>query len=365
MRKIKRATITTIALCKRPKNGLRTVLKADGAFELATISKASAKDELLAVVYAPGRVDMDDEFADAEVIKAMAHSYVRDHRKLDIEHDGKVLTEDQAFLAESFIIAKGDERFSNWKDHDGEDVGDLTGAWGVVIKLVDKTLQKAAEDGDLDGVSMFGTAALEPVSTKAASKRVADRLGAAKNNQEDTEELMDKELLKGLFEGLATTLTKALEPVTTLAKAQADAANKETKTKKAEIEAPVFKGDPTSDKDLAAFEKELVSYELRKGMADGTLTADKIREMRAALAETQPSDEDAGIKKGDSTEVKELKRQLFKAQKKTNAPADGKSKNEDEGGSEDAEVRKANIAEGRKIAEIIAERRGMKLVKAS
>jgi len=358
MRKIKRAYITTIALCQRPKNGLRTVLKSDGQFELATLSKASAKDELLAVVYAPDRVDSDEEFTTADVIKAMAHEYVRDHRQLDIEHDGEILTNDQAFLAESFIIAKGDERFSNWKDHEDKEVGDLTGAWGVVIKIVDSTLQKALVDGLLDGVSMFGKAALEPLQTKAASKRVADRLGAAKNKPTE-EDQMDETKLKALFAELTQSLVKALEPVTALVKA-----NTEKPAKKgAELEAPVFKGDPTKDKDLEAFERELVGYELRKGMAEGTLTAADIRDMRAKLAETAPSDEEAGVKKGDSAEVRELKKSLFKAQKKSNAPEGGKA---GEGSDDDPEeIRKANISEGRKIADEIAERRGMKIVRTT
>lgn len=354
MRKIKRAHVTTIALCKSPKNGFRTVLKADGKFELQTLSKANGKDELLAVVYAPEKPDSDEEFTDAAVIKAMAHEYVRDHRKLDIEHDGQSLTNDEAFLAESFIIAKGDERFENWKDHDDNVVKDLTGAWGVVIKLVDPTLQKAQQDGLLDGVSMFGMAAFERAETKAASKRVAERIGAAKQHTEGIQ-MEDKEL-RELFAAQTTAITKALEPLTLVTKAKDD-------KKIPEIEAPVFKGDPTSDKDLEAFEKSLTAYELRKGMADGTLTAEKIREMRAQLAETSPSDEEAGIKKSDDKEVRELKKSLFKALKRTNAPEGGKSTNSGDDSPE--EIIKANRAEGQKISEILAERRGLKIVKAS
>jgi len=356
MRKIKRAHITTIALCKSPKNGLRTVLKANGVLELRALSKAQGKDELLAVVYAPDRVDADDEFTDASVIKAMAHEYVRDHRMLDIEHDGEILSKDQAFLAESFIISKGDERFDDWKGHEDEVVGDLTGAWAVVIKLVDPTLQKALKDGLLDGVSMFGKAALEPLETKAASKRVAERIGAAKNNPQDFE--MDETKLKGLFAELTQTLVKALEPLTAVAKA-----GEGKEVKPSAIEAPVFKGDPTSDKDLEVFEKQLVGYELRKGMEDGTLTVDKIREMRATLATTTPSDEEAGVKKGDSPEVKELKKSLFKAQKRSNAPEGGKSTNTDDDSPE--EIAKANRAEGKKISDLLMERRGFQTSKAS
>lgn len=356
MRKIKRAHITTIALCRSPKNGLRTVLKADGAFELRALSKAVGKDELLAVVYAPDRVDSDQEFTDAPVIKAMAHEYVRDHRQLDIEHDGHILTKDEAYLAESFIISKGDERFSDWKDHEDKIVGDLTGAWGVVIKLVDPTLQKALKDGLLDGVSMFGMAALEPLETKAASKRVAERIGAAKNNNEEIE--MDETKLKSLFAEMTQTLVKALEPLTAVAKA-----GEIKEVKKSAVEAPSFKGDPTNDRDLEAFEKQLVSFELRKGMEDGTLTAEKIREMRAALATTSPSDEEAGVVKGDAPEVKELKKALFKAQKRSNAPEGGKSTNADDNSPE--EVAKANRAEGKKISDVLMERRGFATAKAS
>jgi putative serine protease XkdF len=368
MRKIKRAHITTIALCKRPKNGLRTVLKADGTLELATLSKAGEDNELLAVVYAPDRVDADNWFADAATIKEMAHEYQRDHRNLDIQHDGHLLSPRDAYLAESFIVAKGDERFQDWKDHDNNSVGDLTGAWGIVVKIEDPDLRATLKKGELDGVSMFGMAALEPSSdvgkandAKAASKRVAQRLGATQHNTEEPMAL-EKADLQELFNGFATTLTtsltKALEPVT-----KARQGEEGPKDKKPVIEAPVFKGDPTKDKDLESFEKELVAYEIKKGMADGTLTAEKIREMRAALAETLPSDEEAEIKKSDSAEVKDLKRQIFKAKKRSNTPEAGQKSGGNDGDDEQETI-KAQKEDGRAIANLIANKRGYQLVKS-
>ncbi len=358
LRRIKSASITTIALCRRGKNGMRTLYKDDGSVQFETLIKAGAENELLAVVYAPERPDDDGDFAEAPVIKAMAHEYLRDHRGLDIEHDGKKLPNSAAYVAESFIVAKGDSRFQDWKNYDGEAVGDLTGAWANVIKLEDPALQKAYREGDLDGVSMFGRAAVERVDTKAASKRVADRLGKSRGTQgeNDMDETKLKELLSGFRAEIATmvksTIAEALKPA-------------EPKNEKPTLTAPVFKGNPSNPTDLEAFENELRGYELTKAMAEGKLTADQVATMRKSLAAGDASDAEVGIESTDTPRERELKRELFKARKSRNAP----ERKGDEGGDSEAELRKANEAEGLAIAKVFNERRtasgsGMRVVNA-
>lgn len=346
LRRIKSAVITTIALCRRGKNGMRTLLKDDGSVQFETLIKSSGENELLAVVYAPERPDDDGDFAEAAVIKAMAHEYLRDHRQLDIEHDGKALSKNAAYVAESFIIAKGDSRFADWQDYDGNTVGDLTGAWANVIKLEDPALQKAYRDGELDGVSMFGRAAVERVDTKAASKRVADRLGKSRGTQGEIE--MNKEEMLALFSGFKaeiTTMVKstldALKPV------EPKPENKPSPT------APVFKGSVTDPKALEQYENDLRAYEMQKALDAGTLTADKINEMRKSLAVGEPSDAEAGIESADTPREKELKRDLFKARKARNAP-----ERTDSGEGDEVSLTKANHDEGLAIAKVFNERRG-------
>lgn len=350
LRRIKAATITTIALCKRGKNGMRTLFKDDGSVQFATLIKAGAENELLAVVYAPERPDDDGDYAEAPVIKAMAHEYLRDHRGLDIEHDGKKLPNSAAYVAESFIVAKGDDRFAGWKDYDGNAIGDLTGAWANVIKIEDPALQKAYREGDLDGVSMFGRAAVERVDTKAASKRVADRLGKARDHaqENDMDESKLKELLSGFKAEITTMVTKAVEGLKPTPKEE---------PKAEELRAPLFKGSATNPKDLEAFEAELRTYEMQKAIVAGTLSADKIAEMRKSLAVGEPSDKDAEIEETDTPRERELKRELFKARKSRNGAERGAGNGEDA----ETELRKANGAEGLAIAKLYNERRGVSM----
>lgn len=350
-RRITKADITTIALCRRGKNGMRTLLKADGTFEMATLVKALGDNELLSVVYAPERPDDDGDYAEAGVIKAFAHNYLRDHRLLDIEHDGKVLAKSAAYVAESFIVAKGDERFANWKDYEGGLTGDLTGAWATLIKLEDPALQKAYRDGELDGVSMFGKAAVEQTDTQAAAKRVAEKLGKSQGTNMNKDELL---AALSAFKTDVTTmvksaLTEALTPKPT-----------EKKDEKATLTAPVFKGSATDAKALESYLTELRTYELNKSIADGTITVERIQELQKALGEGQPSDTEAGIEKADNDEVKGLKRQLFKAQKARNTP-ERKTDSENEGS--ETELAKANFTEGLAIAKCVNDRRGVTTMK--
>lgn len=331
---------------------MKTLLKSDGTIQFETLVKAGAENELLAVIYAPDRPDDDGDFAEAPVIKSMAHEYLRDHRNLDMEHDGKKLPNTAAYVAESFIVAKGDSRFTDWKDYDGKPVGDLTGAWANVIKLEDPALQKAYREGTLDGVSMFGRAAVEPVDTKAAAKRVAEALGKAQGTQGDLN--MTQEELKALFSSFKVEISDMVKSALAGIKTEPV----KTEPVKDELKAPTFKGSVTSDKDLEAFENELRAHEMQKALAAGTLSPEKVAEMRKALAVGEPSDKDAGIESTDTPTERELKRQLFKARKARNAP-------ERKGGEATSEEEQlaANHAEGMLIAKAANESRGVPTMK--
>jgi len=351
-RRIRALDVTRIALCKQGKNGFTTVLKGDGQFCLEAIAKAVGQSELLAVVYAPNQEDDDGHFASAAVIKAACHSYNRDHRTLDIEHDGRVLSTQDAYVAESFIVAKGDERFSDWKRYDGSPAGDLTGAWATLVKLENPVLQKACRSGELDGVSLFGQAAFDQAESKAAAKRVADSLGKSRdvNNQEIE---MTKEEMAEILSGFKAEMVAMVK----------SAVAGEPEADKGAPAAPEFKGDATNPSDLESFEKELRSYELNKSLKSGKLSADKVAELRKSLTASEPSDEETGVEAGDSPEVRSLKQQLFKAKRRSNAPAAPAT------GEDSIEaVAKAAADEGRAIANLFNEQRGqaagMRLVKS-
>lgn len=308
--RIVKAEVKRLALCKRGKNGLTTLYKADGSLQFETLSKALDEGTLLAVMYAPERADADGHIASQDVCKQMIHSLMRNGAELDIEHDGKVLTKAQAYIAEAFMVQKADARFADWKNYDGSSVGDLTGAAAVQINIDDPALRESRRKGEWDGISLFGT-----------GEGVPERVDLTKTNPpQDTPEMTPeqlKQILDGFTAGLASLQTTLVKAVTDTVKPP------EAKPEAKLADAPAFEGDATNPADLEKFEKSLRSYELTKAIKGGTVTAEKIAEMRKALtdADSAPSDAELGVEPGDSSEVRSLRLQLHKARRASNAGA--------------------------------------------
>lgn len=318
-----------LSLCKKGKNGMKTLFKSSDA--VSTLIKGDAeKGEVLAVAYPLGVADADGDFVDTmEAIESMAHSFMKEGAQLDIEHNGEVLSKDDAYVKESFIVQKGDERFSNWPGYDGEPV-DVTGAWAVKIQIDNPELRSAFRDGAWDGVSLFGPAAVEDVEIKAASQQTAQQ-GIIDMNQEE---------LQGLLAAQEERLTEMVKSLLEKSEAVADEEVVE-EVEKASNALPTFTGDVTDPEALAEYEKALRAFELQKAIESGDMTADNLAEMRKALQNVdseesaeEPAEEEAPAEEaaeeleksdlapeeGDSEEVRELKAKLFKAQKASNAP---------------------------------------------
>lgn len=359
MRRIIRAVVTTIALCKRGKNNLQTIFKsADGPEELkldTIVRKGTEDGSLLAVVYAPNLADQDGHMADdAKVIERSAHEFLRDHRKLDIEHDGKPLPPEAAYVAESFIIGAGDERFRDWKDYDGNPV-DVTGGWAVNIQIDDPELRAAYRDGDWDGVSMFGLAATEPVGKSKAAQRVLDRMTARSDESQGVTD-MDETKLAAMFDALGTKLVEAISkavaaPVEPKPKAKSEDDEPDEKPVDpvqaaiAALEKPKVPADINSPTQMAAFADAQRSYELTVKQLKGELTAADVAEMVKSMTAKLPTDTECGIEADDTPRERELKRQLFEVKKSRNAPEDSKSEED-----ELVEVRKSRSALASRIA---------------
>jgi len=358
MRRIKLAEVKRLALCKRGKNGLTTLYKSDGTAEFATLTKATdaEKGELLTVIWPKGLADADGDFADTDAaIDSMMESLIANGGKLDIEHEGDVLPRGAVAIQEVFTIQKSDTRFADWKDYDGNAV-DVTGGAAARIKINDPALRTAYRDGDWDGVSLFGPAAVEQVDLKAASRRVAARMGGSKQENHMTPEELQAALAaqEAKFEALVKS---AVEGALTASKVEPQAPNSNTNTENAE-QRPTFTGDVNDPQALADYENALRGFELRKAVAEGKLTADDIAEMRKSMAETSPSVEElneAGIaaEAGDSKEVRKLQVQLFKARKRSNVPARASSAQD-----EVDELAKAATDEGLAIAKLANELMG-------
>lgn len=180
-RRIKKARARFISFVPRGANGLSCLYKeADASVEFRTLSKLDEdRGELLAVVYAPEIRDSQGDIASAEVIKDMAYASAREGVDLDIRHDGKVVDKSRAYIAERFIVQKGDERFAGWKNYDGQSV-DVTGGWAVVTKIEDPALRAAYKAGAWNGVSLQGPAEVEieksDIDVDAVAKALAERL---------------------------------------------------------------------------------------------------------------------------------------------------------------------------------------------
>jgi hypothetical protein len=161
-RRIKKARAQFISLVPRGANGLTCLYKsADSTVTFGPLSKFDEeRGEMLAVVYAPEVRDSQGDIASADVIKEMAYASAREGVELDIRHDNKPVGKERAFIAEKFIVQKGDQRFAGWKDYQGRAV-DVTGGWAIVAKIDDPALRKLYKDGGWNGVSLQGPAEVE------------------------------------------------------------------------------------------------------------------------------------------------------------------------------------------------------------
>lgn len=251
MRRIKRANISFISLVPRGANQLPVLFKSEGeTAQFNTIVKSERFEEeglLTAVVYVPDQLDSDGDFASAEVIKQMAHDYVMNVGAVDVKHNTQALKREQVSVVESFIIQKGDARFTDLKNYNGRPV-DATGGWGVVIKVDDAELRRLYREGHWNGVSMFGPAVVEPLS-KSIPDALASRLSKT-NNQSGND--MDIKELTAALEANSTALAKTI--VDGLVKALKP---EPIVTPKDEAVLIKFEGDPTNPADVTAHQRKL------------------------------------------------------------------------------------------------------------
>lgn len=242
-RRIVSAKVTHVSLVSRGANKCPVLMKSGGRVEFSMLFKAGEEEGLLlGLVYVPeenGAVDTEGDVAPRAVVKQMAHGFVANGAHLDIEHDLKVLTPDQASVAETFLVQKGDKRFEGWVDNYGTPV-DATDAWGMLIKISDPGLRKAVKDGSIAGLSLFGLAEVEPI---AKSTSILETM-----NLQELSALLDAREAK-----LLEAVTKAVAP-------------KPPETPPpAPVVAVKFEGDPLDAKAVAAHKEKLFLASLDMG----------------------------------------------------------------------------------------------------
>jgi hypothetical protein len=241
-RRITSAKVTHVSLVSRGANKMPVLMKSGGRVEFNMLFKSAEEEGLLyCLVYVPeenGAVDTEGDVAPRAVVKQMAHGFISNGAHLDVEHDLIVLAAEQASVAETFLVQKGDKRFEGWTDNYGKPV-DATDAWAMVIKISDPGLRKAVKDGRIAGVSLFGLAEVEPI-VKSTSIL----------------ETMNEAQLKALLDARDATLLEAITKAVGT-KAPAAPAPAAPAAPAAEAKVIKFEGDPLDAKAVAAHKEKL------------------------------------------------------------------------------------------------------------
>jgi hypothetical protein len=357
MRRIKKASVKFISFVPRGANQLPVLYKGeDQTVEILSLTKAltgfDEQGELLNVVYTPEHRDQHGDIASAEVIKDMAYEFSKNGGSLDIKHDGKVLTKEQAYVAESFLVQPNDPRFDNYKDYSGNPV-DVTGAWATVIKIADEKIRKLFSEQKWNGVSFAGPAVLELGKEEETIRKALDLY--QQSLKQGTPDMTPQEMA-ALFAQNNLALVSAIK------EAVAPVATKETPVEKKETVDPLaFVGDKLNKEDVR---KHLANVE-RARLADTVDFADP-RAVENYLVSLE-SKEDAEISKiadPKDREIAVLKRQLNKAEGRSNAPVG--SSNAPAPATEDAtnltKEEKAGWDIGERMASIINTKNGHKTV---
>lgn len=291
-RRIKAAKISLISLVPAGANRVTALFKGRGDVELSAVAKIDVEGYLTALVYVPDMVDSQQDVANAQAIKQMAHDFISnmEGNGIDVLHDCQPIGSERARICETFLVQKGDPRFAGVTDDTGAAV-DPTGAWGVVIKIDDPDLRALYASGEWVGVSMFGSAIVEPVTKSAPKETQMDATQMA-----ELLKTFGKSLSQELVEGLAKALAPA--PVTPTP---------------ATAPAVEFEGDPFNPDDVAKHAERVLFASL-----DLSKAAD-LAKWQAHLAKRAAPAPDSNAAKID-----ELEKQLAKLRK---APTNGAEPN--------------------------------------
>ncbi len=304
LRQILDADITLISLCQRGKNGFKTLFKsADSTVEMQGLTKAVGdvmeKGQVAAVVWAPGFEGVEGDFADSAAVEKMAHKYMRNQGGVDVNHDQKKLAAEDAYVAESFIIQKGDPRFSEM-EYNGK-VVDVTDGWGIILQIDNEDLRKGYRDGDWEGVSMFGDATVRGADQKTldATKLAAVESLFTEDNEMTTEEMkvaMGEVLKSDDFKGVVLDIVET----DTAAKAELQKAADEKAALAKSNENTAPEGVDLSDE--KAVEAYALSQEIETLKADvDWKNAESVRKFGKAVAELGTTENgDRGGKPADS-----------------------------------------------------------------
>ena len=175
LKKITKANITHVSFVPKGANGQDfLIVKEDGVtpdlqVESPIIKMDDDKRLVTGVVYAPGVVDTQGEFMEAEAIEEAAHEFLAKHRNTDVRHS--FVTNEGVEIVES-AVAKA--------DYELDGVPIKKGTWTITTKVKDDKLWEGIKKGEYNGFSMGGSGIREEVIVedgdviKAENEPVAD-----------------------------------------------------------------------------------------------------------------------------------------------------------------------------------------------
>lgn len=112
------------------------------------LKKANTEKRLVyGVVYEPDLIDTDGDSANAEVIEQMAHNYLADFSKLNIQHETPITKE--AEIVESYI-APIDFKYPD------SDTLIKQGSWILVVYISSNEIWEKIKSGEITGFSFEG-----------------------------------------------------------------------------------------------------------------------------------------------------------------------------------------------------------------
>lgn len=343
-RRIQKMKVKYLSLCPRGANRLTTIYKSDEKeFDTQLLVKGmNDAGELTAIVYAPELRDAHGDIASAEVIKEAMYQAAKDGFQIDVRHNNKALDKSKAFVAQSFIVQKDDERFEDMTDYDGNPV-DVTGSWGVVLKIDDEGLRAKYRSGEWQGVSLQGPAlVVQEKSDKPASSDAPSDNGEIDMKPEELTAALTKSnegLVKSITEGVATAMTGVLTKAGLIKEAPADDKNKSPEKKAPQFKGPITKG--TLRKHSLELRKTSLLNDIDWTDADAVTKAeDEIADIEKELGEIAEATKAAkGGQQDDENltpeqkQIKVLEKQIADLRGRSNQPAANSGKKKDEAGS--------------------------------
>ncbi|MCP4612089.1 MAG: hypothetical protein GY845_25610 [Planctomycetes bacterium] len=211
-------TVKFLSLCPKGANRIQAVYKSEDGDEeicIATVAKdMTEQGEITAIVYAPEFRDSQGDIASADAIKSMQREFAKTGGNIDINHNEVSYDKDDVFVAENFIVDKGDSRFADLKDYDGNQV-DVDGSWAVVLKVDNPELRKLYREGGWQGISLGGLVVKTQETDKEADQstdsvfkefvsKFTNWLKTDKSNEEP--DMNDEQIIARIDEAVAKAL---------------------------------------------------------------------------------------------------------------------------------------------------------------